>query len=304
MNSHSAENHATREKRKAALSSVFAAVGLALFKLIVGLATNSLGILSEAAHSGLDLVAAFITYLAVRVSDKPADQKHPYGHGKVENFSALVETVLLLLTCLWIIWEAVERLFYKSVAIDASLWAFLVMLVSIGIDISRSRMLYRTAKKYNSQALEADALHFQTDIWSSCVVLLGLFGVLIADLFPRWRILEKADAVAALGVALIVVGVSYRLGKRTIDALVDAAPDGLSKRIQESVEGIAGVSNCHHVRVRMSGPAIFVDVHVLLDGNQTLSQAHRLTETIEETIRQISPQADVTVHPEPVAEHP
>jgi cation diffusion facilitator family transporter len=287
------------DKRHAALTSVLAALGLVGFKLVVGVWTNSLGILSEAAHSGLDLVAALVTYLAVRVSDKPADEDHHYGHGKVENLSALFETILLLGTCVWIIHEATRRLFVKPVEVDASIWAFLVMSISIVVDISRSRMLYRAARTHNSQALEADALHFRTDIWSSSVVILGLAGVLIGNTFPSLKFMEKADAIAALGVAFIVVWVSFMLGKRTLQGLLDAAPAGLNKTIVKYVEDLPGVTDCHQVRIRISGPCYFVDVHVSLDGNQTLNEAHRLTETIESTIRDLVPRADVTVHPEP-----
>ncbi|MCX5973528.1 MAG: cation diffusion facilitator family transporter, partial [Coprothermobacterota bacterium] len=143
---------ARREKVWAAGSSVFAAVLLTVMKLVVGLMTNSLGILAEAAHSGLDLVAAIVTLFAVQISDRPADREHHYGHGKVENISALFETLLLLITCAWIIYEAVQRLFYRPAAVDPSAWAFLTMGISIVVDISRSRMLYRVARKYNSQA--------------------------------------------------------------------------------------------------------------------------------------------------------
>ncbi len=289
------------EKRRAAAASVLAAVLLTGIKLAVGLATNSLGILSEAAHSGLDLVAALITFLAVHLSDKPADEEHNYGHGKVENFSALVETLLLLVTCVWIIHESVDRLFFKSVTVDASAWAFAVMLVSIVVDVNRSKMLSRAAKKFNSQALEADALHFRTDIWSSSVVLLGLVGVQLGHLFPRLSVLAKADAVAALGVALIVIGVSFQLGKRTVQALLDTAPRGLAARVRREVEALPGVIDCHQVRVRTSGPRLFIDVHVAVDGSQTLQQAHDLTEVIEARIQGFAQQADITVHPEPAA---
>ncbi|NLE75541.1 MAG: cation transporter, partial [Chloroflexi bacterium] len=170
----SVEQNATREKRDAALTSVIAAVGLTTFKIVVGVMTGSLGILSEAAHSGLDLVAALVTFFAVKVSGRPPDRQHTYGHGKVENFSALFETLLLLATCGWIIYEAVQRLFFKSVEVQPSIWAFAVMAVSIAIDAGRSRVLYRAARKHNSQALEADALHFRTDIYSSSVVIAGL----------------------------------------------------------------------------------------------------------------------------------
>ena len=163
------------EKKSVAISSVIAAVGLTGFKLIVGFATGSLGILAEAAHSGLDLMAAVMTFLAVRISGKPADPNHLYGHGKVENLSALFETLLLLVTCIWIIYEATHRLLFHTTDLEVNYWSFTVMITSIVVDISRSRMLYRAARKYNSQALEADALHFSTDIWSSGVVILGLF---------------------------------------------------------------------------------------------------------------------------------
>src|SRR5512146_3486391 len=162
------------EKRAVAQNSVWAAVVITGLKVVVGITTGSLGILAEAAHSGLDLVAAVITLFSVRVSDKPADADHQYGHGKVENFSAFIETGLLLLTCIWIVWEAFKRLFFHSVEIEPSVWAFVVMFISIAVDGWRSKALKRVADRYDSQALQADALHFSTDIWSSSVVILGL----------------------------------------------------------------------------------------------------------------------------------
>lgn len=289
------------DKQWVALTSVAAAILLTALKIVVGLATNSLGILSEAAHSALDLGAAIMTLLAVRYSDKPADEQHLYGHGKIENLSALFETLLLLGTCAWIIMEAVERLTAKPVHVEPTVWAFGVMVVSIVVDYRRSRALGRAAREHNSQALEADALHFSTDIWSSIVVILGLTGVLLGTRLPQhagW--LNKADAVAALGVAAIVIVVSLRLGRRTLQGLLDTAPAGLSERIKPEVESMAGVADCHRIRVRSAGPYLFVDVHVLIDGNITLNEAHALTDLIEERIQAILPNADVTVHPEPV----
>ncbi len=290
---------AEHEKQSAALSSVVAAIGLTTFKIIVGILTGSLGILAEAAHSALDLVAALVTFFAVRISGKPADEDHRYGHGKIENLSALFETALLLITAVWIIYEAVQRLFYKPVEVEVSVWAFLVMIVSIVIDFTRSRILYKAARAHNSQALEADALHFSTDIWSSSVVILGLIFVWISKIVPSLRFLEKADAIAASVVALIVVYVSVEMGLRTINGLLDTAPKGLADRIRNVVEATPGVSNCHKVRVRYAGPLLFVDAHVLVDGEQTLAEAHALTERIEEAVNAIVPGADVTVHPEP-----
>jgi cation diffusion facilitator family transporter len=297
-------SHANKEKSQVALTSVLAAVGLTAFKIVVGILTNSLGILAEAAHSALDLVAALVTFFAVKLSGKPADDSHHYGHGKIENLSALFETLLLLVTCVWIIYEAYERLFGTRVnaVVEASMWSFVVMATSIIIDYNRSRMLYKAARKHKSQALEADALHFSTDIWSSSVVILGLIGVLVGSRFPRMSWLIKADAVAALGVAVIVVFVSLQLGKRTVMALLDTAPAGLDAKIKTVVEKLPGVTNCHQIRVRLAGPDLFVDVHVLLDGGLSLKEAHHLTELIEDQIRQETHALDVTVHPEPIEE--
>jgi len=291
-----------QEKKSAALSSVVAAVVLTVIKIIVGLATGSLGILAEAAHSGLDLMAALMTFLAVRYSGKPADENHRYGHGKVENLSGLFETLLLLLTCGWIIYEATHRLLFHRVEVEVTFWSFAVMAVSIVVDISRSRMLHRAAKKYHSQALEADALHFSTDIWSSAVVIVGLFCVKLSEWVPGWTILRQADSIAAILVGFIVVYVSVQLGIRTVQALLDVAPSGIEKEITSAVEIVPGVADCHKVRVRYSGPQLFVDIHVLIDGNKTLEEAHHLTEEIERVIQRLVPNADVTVHPEPKLE--
>ncbi|MBN2356473.1 cation transporter [candidate division KSB1 bacterium] len=290
---------AIREKKLVALGSIIAAIGLTLIKITVGLITGSLGILAEAAHSALDLVAAVVTYFAVRIAGKPADAEHLYGHGKVENVSALFETLLLLTTCVWIIHEAYVRLFEKIVPVDASVWAFLVMAVSIIVDISRSRALYRTAKKYKSQALEADALHFRTDIWSSCVVIFGLLCVKAGDWLPQYAFMHKADTIAAIGVSLIVVYVSIELGVRSLRALLDTAPKGMVEKIIKIVEAIPGVENIHRVRVRESGSRTFIDAHILVDGEQTLEQVHQLTDTIEKAIHNVIANGDVTVHPEP-----
>ena len=290
---------AKKEKRAAALSSVIAAIGLTTFKLIVGLLTNSLGILAEAAHSALDLVAAAMTYFAVRVSDKPADKEHPFGHGKIENISALFETVLLLATSAWIIYEAVQRLFFVSIKVEASIWSFIVMGTSIVIDFTRSRLLSRAAIKYKSQALEADALHFSTDIWSSSVVILGLIGLSIASRIPGLDWMHKADSVAALVVAVIVIYISAELGWRTISALLDTAPRGLAEKIERVAASIPGVVDAHAIRIRPSGAHTFIDMHVTMDGSVTLKEAHAATELIEDAIlKEISP-ADVTVHVEP-----
>ena len=294
-------NQAQKEKTTAALSSVIAAVGLTVFKVIVGIATNSLGILAEAAHSGLDLMAAMMTFFAVRVADKPADKGHPFGHGKVENISALFETLLLLATSGWIIYEAIHRLKAPEAHVEVSIWSFVVMGTSIIVDVSRSRMLYTAAKKHNSQALEADALHFSTDIWSSSVVILGLILVLVARWFPSLAFLEKGDAIAALMVAAIVVFVSGELGVRSIQALLDAAPkNGERDRIIKAITKMEDIVDVHAVRIRSSGAGWFVDMHVTMNGRMSLNRSHALTEQIEDAVKEILPGADVTVHVEPL----
>jgi len=293
---------ADKEKRWAALSSVLAAIFLTLIKLVVGLMTGSLGILAEVAHSGLDLVAALVTFFAVRVSGRPADREHTYGHGKVENLSALFETLLLLATCAWIIYEAIQRLFFKPVEVEANIWAFLVMAIAIVVDFSRSRMLSRVAKKYDSQALEADALHFSTDIWSSAVVILGLVLVLLGEwLQIPW--LMQADAVAALGVAGIVVWVSLRLGHRTVVALLDGVPASVRDDVVRAVR-VPGVVEVKQVRVRRSGPEAFADLRLTVTRDTTFERTHEIAAYAEQAVRQILPGADVVVQIEPVqADH-
>lgn len=287
-----------REKRLVALSSLVAAIVLTSLKLGVGLWTNSLGILSEALHSGLDLVAAAMTLWAVRIAARPADREHTYGHGKFENFSALVETLLLLLTCVWIFRESFQRLFGREeVIVDANLWAFLTVSISIVIDFTRSRALGRVAKKYQSQALEADALHFSTDIWSSAVVLLGLAGVLAADHFGLpW--LHKADAAAALIVALIVVGVSLNLGKRAINDLLDTVPRDLQKKVETAVR-VNGVRQVRQARIRRSGPEFFADVILSIEPDASFERSHRIADEAEKAVRELLPNSDITVHVEP-----
>jgi cation diffusion facilitator family transporter len=287
-------------KQSVALTSLVAAMLLTGFKVVVGLLTGSLGILAEAAHSGLDLVAAAATYFAVRTASRPADRDHRYGHGKIENLSALFETALLLATCAWIVYAAIHRMLKGGVEVEVTVWSFLVMLTSIGIDWSRSRALYRVAKDSNSQALEADALHFQTDIWSSAVVIVGLICVKAAEWAPVVAWLRHADAVAALAVAVIAGGVTVRLGVRTVQALMDAAPADMEGRIVRAAETVSGVIDCHNVRFRYSGPTLFVDAHVSMDGRCSLSTAHEVADQVERAIQAELPGADVTVHTEPV----
>lgn len=292
-----------REKRFVAATSVVAAVFLTGIKLVIGLWTGSLGILAEAAHSGLDLAAAVITLLAVRVSDRPADDSHLYGHGKVENLSALAETMLLLVTCLWIFYEAIRRLFFVEIEIDPSPVAFLAMVVSILVDYSRSRALARVARKYHSQALEADALHFSTDIWSSAVVILGLGLVRYGEATGEKSLFMRADAAAALVVALIVVYVSMQLGRRTIDALLDRAPRGLAERFSGALSVIGEVRRISRMRVRNVGSQVFVDLNLDVPRHLSFEESHEVARRAQQALREIAPNADVVVHTNPVSEN-
>ncbi|BDG08831.1 cation diffusion facilitator family transporter [Anaeromyxobacter paludicola] len=290
---------AEQEKRRVASSSVAAAVLLTGMKIAVGIATGSIGILSEAAHSGLDLVAAAVTLWAVRASSAPADRRHPYGHGKIENFSALFETGLLLATCAWIVYEAAKRLLFEEAHVAATPWAFAVMGISIVVDVSRSRALARAARKHRSQALEADALHFSTDVWSSCVVIGGLALVWAGQRFGvAW--LARADAVAAVGVAGVALVVSLRLGKKSVDDLLDAAPTGLLERVAHAA-AVDGVRSVLQARVRQSGPYAFADVTVQVSPGLSLAEAHALAHAVEAAVRARVPGVDVVVHAEPEA---
>lgn len=289
------------EKRAVAGNSVLAAIAITALKIIVGVTTGSLGILSEAAHSGLDLIAAIITFFSVRVSDKPADADHQYGHGKVENFSAFIETGLLLLTCVWIIYEAVKRLFYHHVEIEPGIAAFVVMFLSMIVDYWRSRALGKIAAKYDSQALEADALHFSTDIWSSGVVVLGLLLVLVGRTYQiAW--LRDADPIAALFVAGVVVYVSSRLARRTVDALLDAAPAGVRKRIIDAVSKVEGVLEIERVRIRRAGNRYFADLSVGLARNVTFQRSEQVADAVTSSVQSILPESDVIVHSVPRAQ--
>jgi cation diffusion facilitator family transporter len=284
----------------AALGSVGSAIVLLSLKTFLAASTGSLGVLSEALHSTLDLIAAVITYLSVRVSDRPADADHTYGHGKVENFSAFLETGLLILTAAYIIWEAVQRLFFRQITIRPSLLAIGILGIALGIDLLRSRALARVAREHASEALEADALHFATDVWSTSVVILG---VALAWVGQRTGVswLRYADPVAALAVAGVVIWVAARLGRRTAEALLDTAPAGLQERVARAVEETEGVLRTERVRVRRAGNRHFVDVTVSIPRKASFEQVHAISDAVERRVGEIIP-ADVMVHMEPRAQ--
>ena len=288
-----------REKKLAAIASVGSAIVLVCLKIFLTVATGSLGVLSEALHSSLDLIAAVITYLSVRVSDEPADARHPYGYGKFESFSAFVETGLLLLTAAYIIYEAFRRLFFQEVVIRPTLLAIGLLGVALCVDLFRARALNRVARKHKSEALEADALHFSTDVWSTLTVILGIAA---AWLGARYAIpwLRYADSLAALGVAGFVIWVGSRLGRHTLEALLDAAPQGLQEEIADEVSRLEGVLGTERVRLRRAGNKHFVDVTISVPRTASFERVHQISDAVERRVGEILP-ADVMVHMEPRA---
>jgi cation diffusion facilitator family transporter len=281
-------------KEQVALTSIAASAVLTIAKGLVGFATGSLAILSEAGHSLIDLGATVMTYGAVRVSGKPADAEHQYGHGKFESVSAFAETALLFLLSGVVIWEAVKRLTeHEEHVVIANAWAFGVIAVSIAVDFFRSRALSRTAKATKSQALEADALHFSSDLWASLAVLVGLGGVR----FGLWW----ADSIAALIVAVLVCFAGWRLGRRTIDTLTDTAPAGAAEKITVAAEKIPGVVAVDQVRARAVGEKTFVDLTVAVSRTLPLDRVTAIKDAVSAAIRQRMPGAEPTVTTDPVA---
>jgi cation diffusion facilitator family transporter len=283
----------------AALGSIGSAVILVGLKVFLSMVTGSLGVLSEALHSSLDLIAAILTWLSVRVSDRPADSDHTYGHGKVESFSAFVETGLLLVTAVYIVFEAFVRLLYKQVHLKPNLLTLFILGFAMCIDLVRSRALARVARAYPSEALEADALHFSTDVWSTFAVILGIVAVWIGQVTGMtW--MQNADPIAALVVAAIVIWVGSQMGKRTVGALLDAAPAGLQERVAVAVGGLDGVLSTERVRVRRAGNQHFVDVTISVPRSTSFEQVHAISDAVEHRVGEIVP-ADVMVHVEPRA---
>lgn len=300
MGAHSqtAETHAAaaasalKEKKTVAIGSMMASAAMTVGKLIVGLLTGSLGLISEALHSFLDFGATVMTYMAVRVSDKPADAEHHYGHGKIEAFTALAETVLLFATSIWIIYEAIHRLMSPKIEVEATWWSFGVIIAAIAIDLWRARALSRTAKKTKSMALEADALHFSSDVLSSSCVLIGLGFVALG--------FQIGDPIAAIGVSIFVCRAGWMLGRRTFDTLIDTAPQGAAERVQTIVRAVPGVADIGRVRIRPAGSVFFVEVDVAVGRGQPLNKVLQLKGAVADAIRAQLPEAEITVTTHPL----
>ncbi len=281
-------------KERVALSSIAVSAALTVSKAIVGFMTGSLAILSEAAHSLTDFAATIITYFAVKIAGKPADEEHHYGHGKIESVAALVATGLLFVLSGFVIWEAGHRLLgAKGHPVDANIWAFGVIIVSIVADFFRARLLYRVADETSSHALEADALHFDSDMWSSMAVLAGLAAVAMG--YP-W-----ADSVAALIVAVLICIAGWRLGRRTIETLTDTAPAGVAERVTSAAEKIPGVVSIDRVRVRQVGADLFVETLVGVSRTLPLDRVAMLKDQIVATVGKELGGAEINVITEPRA---
>jgi cation diffusion facilitator family transporter len=290
LSSKSIHSAAYREKIGIAITSIIASLALTVSKFVVALLTNSLGLLSEGMHSGLDVFAALMTLYAVKMSRKPPDQEHNYGYAKFESLTSLGAVLLLFIVAGWIFYEGLERILFTHEAPEVTWVSFGVLITSIIVDYGRSRALYRVANKYGSQAIEADALHFRVDMLTSSVVLTGLAIVYFGNV-------PNADSFAAIAVAGLIVYTSLGLGRRTLDVLLDKAPKGIQGQIHESITGFEGIRRAHSIRVRKVGKDTFVDLHIEVPRIYTHDKAHRIATNVENKIRnEILPESDVVVH--------
>jgi cation diffusion facilitator family transporter len=279
-------------QRRIALVSVAAAVVLIAVKLVTGLATGSLGFLSEAAHSGTDLVAALLTLFAVGVAIRPADPGHQYGHGKAEHLSALAEASILVVASLAIMYAAIRRLVEGSAEVEATWWAFLVILLVIAIDGARTTVSLRASRRYQSAAFGASALHFGSDLAGSTAVLFGLLATRAG--YPG------GDAIAALFVAFLVLAAAGRLIRQNVDVLMDTAPADALEAAQRAIETLDPSVTLRRLRMRRAAGRHFADVVIGVPPGAAVGQGHAAADAVEEAVERALPGADVVVHVEPV----
>jgi len=290
------------EKRRVALQSMLAATAMTVLKLAAGILSGSLGVLSDAAHSALDLAGAGLTFLSVRVSDKPADEDHTYGHGKVENISSFLEAGLMAISCAWIIWEALSRMVNHTVELHHSVWPILVLLISIVVDYWRSKELGAVARRTGSPALATDAFHFASDIWSTLAVLAGLGASWVGKTYGiEW--LRYADPFAAIVVSLMILRLTLQLTRETVGALTDQIPAETRRRVVRAVSGVEGVLAVEQARVRRSGAAYFADLTLALPRRSTFEHTGELVRAATEAVHRTLPQADVVIHTVPRTDH-
>jgi cation diffusion facilitator family transporter len=282
-------------QRRTALFSVFAALALIGLKLGTGVATGSLGVLSEAVHSGTDLIAALLTFFAVGVAVRPADTGHQYGHGKAEHLSALAESAILVFASLVIIWRAIGRLTGSShPSVEAPWWALAVMGVVLVIDVGRTIASARAARRYGSAALSANALHFASDFAGSVAVLVGLLLVRAGEV--------KADSIAALFVALLVLFAAVRLMRRNVDVLMDRVPADAEEAARLAIEDIRPTVELRRLRMRQAAGRYFADVVIGVSVDAAVGQGHAAADAVERAVQSALPEADVVVHVEPLGD--
>jgi len=286
------------EKRSVALHSMLAAAAMTLLKLVAGLMSGSLGVLSDAAHSGLDLVGATLTLFSVRVSDKPADEDHTYGHGKVENLSSFGEVILMAVSSGWIIWEAIDRTLHHPVELHHSVWPVLVVVTSIGVDFWRSRQLKIVADRTGSSALATDAFHFASDIWSSVAVLAGLGASWLGARYGI-ALLRFADPAAAVVVSLMILRMTVRLGHEAVGVLLDEIPVETRRKIVSEVEQVPGVLAVEQARVRRAGANYFADLTLAMPRRFTFEHTGELVRAATDAVHRALPEADVVIHTVP-----
>lgn len=286
-------NHSNLLKQRAAKYSVISNFLLVSFKLFAGILSGSVSIISEAIHSGLDLIASIIAFISVKLSSSPPDSKHQYGHGKFENISGVIEALLIFVAAIWIIYEAIEKIYHPQEVSYFSL-GILVMTLSAITNFFISRYLYRISKATDSIALEADALHLKTDVYTSAGVALGILAIWITKE-------HRIDSVIAILVALLILKESFHLLKKAFNPLMDSSL---------SVEEISIIENCiskhstsciswHQLRTRKSGSYKYVDFHLVVPGNLSVDASHDLCNIIEKEIETRIPSVEVTIHIEP-----
>ena len=283
------------EKRRVALLSMAAAAVMTLLKLGAGVLSGSLGVLSDAAHSGLDLLGAALTFFSVNVSDRPADEDHTYGHGKIENLSAFSEAGLMAFSCAWIVWEAASRMVSHTVNLHHSLWPVLVLVTSIAVDFWRSRQLRAVAERTGSPALATDAFHFASDIWATCAVLGGLGATWLGARFGI-AALDYADPIAAILVSVLILRMAIRLGHEAVGALLDEIPKETRRRLMREVERVEGVLAVERARVRRAGAGYFVDLTLALPRSFTFEHTGELVNAATAAAQRVLPTADVVIH--------
>lgn len=285
-------DRATRVKSRTALLSVVSNSALVALKLAVGLAIGSVAVISEAIHSGIDLLASLIAWYAVRVSDTPPDREHPYGHGKIESISGTIEALLIFIAGVWVIYEAVMGLL-RGKSATTPLWGVAVMGISAVVNTFIARRLHKVADEFDSVALRADAHHLSVDVYTS----LGVFAGLGLVALTGWHAL---DSVAAIAVGLLILHTAYGITKQSFEPLVDAAlPPEEIERIEAALRSSEPVRGWHNLRTRKAGSARFVDFHLLLDDDLSLAAAHDITHEVKALVEAALPGALVDIHTEP-----